>query len=265
MLFSAYVIGNLYGGDATWSWYPNTFNAAHRAWLEGEMWYQNDHVNAPAYDVPSYAGLSWSAVDTSNGQTAPSSFWVGGNDGATPLGLCTSWLEGGQHPGKLIDGGCSFPWGNAEHWAAIFRVLQVDSSTVLRWVARASGQAPPANAIASGYEHGAPLYACRGPYGNGTHPGKVVWGNCDIGYGGQEVVLTSYEVLCQPSTCQKLGVACGQVDDGCGGLLHCPSSCGSDEVCAGNACVPKGCVPRRCQRGWYWNSDDCACEPGLPK
>ena len=257
-----YIVGDLYGGNGQSSWYPNTFNAAHRAWLESEMWYHDDHEIAPIYTPPAYAGLTWKAVDTGAGETAPSDYWVGGQDGATSLGLCTAWYEGGQHPGKLLNGGCSYGWGSLERWAPIFKVLEVAPSAVLRWVAGANGQ-KPGGAVATGSEGGGPLYACRAQFGGGTHPGKLVGSTCNIGWGGYEEALSSYDVLCQPkSSCG--GASCGQMDDGCGGTISC-GGCGGAFVCYGNECVPRTCVPKRCATGWYWNSDDCRCEQGRPQ
>ena len=42
---------------------------------------------------------------------------------------------------------------------------------------------------------GTPLYVCRSKYDGGLHPGKVVGGNCSIGWGGKEIVLPAFEVL----------------------------------------------------------------------
>jgi hypothetical protein len=44
---------------------------------------------------------------------------------------------------------------------------------------------------------GAPLYACRGQVGNSIAPGKTRkdWSACDIGYGGQEHWVTTYQTL----------------------------------------------------------------------
>jgi hypothetical protein len=47
---------------------------------------------------------------------------------------------------------------------------------------------------------GAPLQVCRANYAGGQHPGKTRkgWYSCDIGYGGQELWVSSYETL-QPN------------------------------------------------------------------
>jgi hypothetical protein len=51
------------------------------------------------------------------------------------------------------------------------------------------------NALAGGTENGKPLYICRAAHGGGTHSGKVVGNNCNIGYGGSEISLATFELL----------------------------------------------------------------------
>ena len=41
---------------------------------------------------------------------------------------------------------------------------------------------------------GSPMYICRSRYEGSMQPGKWVGGNCNIAYGGQEIVRSSYEV-----------------------------------------------------------------------
>lgn len=64
----------------------------------------------------------------------------------------------------------------------------------LHWVRAQGGEVPP-GAIIGGWEPGRTLYVCRGWYRRGMHPGKIVGSNCNIGWGGSEVLLYHYEVL----------------------------------------------------------------------
>lgn len=52
---------------------------------------------------------------------------------------------------------------------------------------------------------------------------------------------------CVPTTCEKLGAACGTMPDGCGGTLVCPTKCVAPETCGGagvaNQC---GCTKTTC-------------------
>lgn len=74
---------------------------------------------------------------------------------------------------------------------------QEEANTVggVSWVSASNGYVP-SGAIPGGYEsNGSTLYICRTFYNNGLHPGKVVGSNCNIGWGGQEVVSPQYQVL----------------------------------------------------------------------
>eukprot|EP01052_Picozoa_sp_SAG31_P008060 SAG31_NODE_398_length_16250_cov_8.737601_2_plen_587_part_00 len=42
---------------------------------------------------------------------------------------------------------------------------------------------------------------------------------------------------CVPATCESIGAQCGQVDDGCGGVLDC-GSCAANSACNGSVLVP---------------------------
>jgi Protein of unknown function (DUF3421) len=75
-----------------------------------------------------------------------------------------------------------------------------NAPNVLQWIPQQNGAKPP-NALSSGAEYmnhnpGSPrtLYVCRAAHGNGVHPGKLVGGACNIGYGGQEIEKRQYEV-----------------------------------------------------------------------
>jgi len=55
----------------------------------------------------------------------------------------------------------------------------------------------PTNAVKGGVDQNGkvPLYICRAHHINGVHPGKLLNGKCNIGWGGSEVVLHRFEVL----------------------------------------------------------------------
>jgi len=69
----------------------------------------------------------------------------------------------------------------------------LSAGVVVAWINAANGQVP-AGAVIGGQEAGSPLPVCRASYNNGVHPGKVVGNNCNIGWGGKELVFSSYEV-----------------------------------------------------------------------
>lgn len=69
----------------------------------------------------------------------------------------------------------------------------------INWVRLSRGQSIPGNAIAGGIElggdsNGTTLYVCRAAYNDGVYPGKLLNGSCNIGIGGIEKVVSTYEV-----------------------------------------------------------------------
>ncbi len=71
--------------------------------------------------------------------------------------------------------------------------LRVYVPPSLEWVASQGDMHE--NAVAGGFENGVNQQDCRANYNGGMHPGKVVSGNCNIGWGGKEIVATEYEIL----------------------------------------------------------------------
>lgn len=67
-------------------------------------------------------------------------------------------------------------------------------SAGLSWIFATNGTVPR-GAVVGGWEPDRTLFVCRAWYGGGVHPGKLVGANCNIGWGGQERALNSYEVL----------------------------------------------------------------------
>jgi len=143
----------------------------------------------------------------------PSYAWVSGEDRKFPadaisggheappeseeLYVCRSQFGNGVHPGKFRAGfgGCNIGWGGTEHTVPVYDLLTGHAT----WVPAASGQVPP-RAIQGGVE-AAPesqrLYVCRANYQNGIHAGKLrpEFGGCNLGWGGKEVTVPTYEVL----------------------------------------------------------------------
>ncbi len=91
--------------------------------------------------------------------------------------------------------------------AAVLAVLATGAATAQPWNraggglswARVPANAYPGNdAVIGGPgddpEPGSLMFVCRAPYRGGTHPGKWVKGNCNISFGGAEVVMPEFEV-----------------------------------------------------------------------
>src|SRR5262245_30346714 len=94
----------------------------------------------------------------------------------------------------------------------VMRLLKIGFANLLRasaiasaalFFATANGQVfwdrNPANGILVGTKEDSvakagAAYLCRGKYRNGLHPGSLVNGKCSIGFGGDEVKLSEFEV-----------------------------------------------------------------------
>jgi hypothetical protein len=137
------------------------------------------------------ATLNW--VAAAGGQV-PAGTVTGGQEPGRTLYICRANFQGGTHPGKLIAGNCNIGYGGREVEVRNYEALVQQGSVPLRWVAAAGGQVP-AGAVTGGQEPGRTLYICRANFQGGIHPGKLIAGNCNIGYGGREVEVRNYEVL----------------------------------------------------------------------
>lgn len=119
---------------------------------------------------------------------------VGGREDGKNLILCAGFKNNGYHPGKIVGQDCHFSWGGKEVLAASYYTLRVNDIRRYKWTAASQGKVPP-RAVQGGHENGHALYICRAGYKGGVHPGKVVGGNCNFGWGGAEVRSPNYEVL----------------------------------------------------------------------
>lgn len=136
--------------------------------------------------------LEWVTMNT--GDPLPANAVVGGSQSypAATLYVCQANYRGGMHPGKLYDGHCNIGWGGSEVSLSSYNVLVGRGS--LAWAPASDGNVP-ANAIEGGYQQDGPLYVCQANYRGGMHPGKIVGQNCNIGWGGAEVLIPDYNVL----------------------------------------------------------------------
>src|SRR5690606_18061845 len=123
----------------------------------------------------------------------------GGRESNGTLYLCRAYYRNGVHLGEVYAGKCNIGWGGREQvLASGFEVLvntrpDAVASLVANWVpAPASGVAYVGNHPMRGT---LPMRVCRAYHRNGVHPGKEWEGKCNIGWGGQEVAVTPYEVL----------------------------------------------------------------------
>lgn len=120
----------------------------------------------------------------------PSNAVAGGQEPGRTLFICQASYMNGLHPGKMVDRRCNITYGGREIPRNNFRILVGHD---LRWV-DSYGRIPH-RAIVGGNENGNPLYLCQATKGKGTHPGKIVAGNCNIGYAGKELIISNYRIL----------------------------------------------------------------------
>ncbi|HEX7708671.1 MAG TPA: DM9 repeat-containing protein [Thermoanaerobaculia bacterium] len=123
---------------------------------------------------------------------------VGGQEGSTPLYVCRAPYVNGYHPGKYIGGRCNIGWGTSEHALTdniqvLVNMLQTPNESLLlgfpqNWLG-------PETQL--GFDGGTQdkLRVCRASYNNGLHPGKEWDNKCFIGWGGNAVPITPYQVL----------------------------------------------------------------------
>jgi hypothetical protein len=123
-----------------------------------------------------------------NGQI-PAGAVAGGAEPGRTLYICRGWHQGGLHPGKVVEGRCNIGYGGNEFALTSFELLV---NTNLLWIPY-PGVIPP-GALVGGQENDRVLYVCRAAHSGGVHPGKVIAGNCNIGFGGQELSIPVFEI-----------------------------------------------------------------------
>lgn len=144
--------------------------------------------------------VTWIRVES--GQPLPSNAILGGvelsgqNNGAA-LYVCRAEYNGGVHPGKLISGFCNIGFAGQETVLSNYQVATGKGS----WAKPRNGYA---QALIGGQEASRALYVCRANFreylqsasiNHGRHPGKIVDGRCNFGFGGEEKSSDDFEVF----------------------------------------------------------------------
>jgi Protein of unknown function (DUF3421) len=122
----------------------------------------------------------------------------------TPLYLARALHEGGLHPGKYRAGwtAASISYGGGEVWISSYEVWtgRLSDGSPGTWIpsedAQPGGYWDP---VVCGREaDGTPLYAARAPHDGGMQVGKwrQGWTVTSIPYGGKELWLSPFELLC---------------------------------------------------------------------
>ncbi|KAH8297254.1 hypothetical protein KR044_008769, partial [Drosophila immigrans] len=136
-------------------------------------------------------------MPASPGYTPPDAVLGGHDSDMTPLLVCRGYLDGRRIPGKAAPSrGCAYiTHAGRELIESNYEVLVGQGN--YHWVHRAEGSIAPGAVEAGRAFNGEPLYVGRGRYCGSLTPGQVQQSHrCIlIPYGGQEVRISSYEVL----------------------------------------------------------------------
>ena len=144
----------------------------------------------PQYPQPPVNAYRW--IPSGNGVVPQGAVQGGYDTSGAPLFVCRAPYSGGMHLGKVVGLNCNFGWGGREITIPRYEVLVGPPG---RWIPASGGMVPQGAFYGGRDGNGSQLALCRAPYQGGVHPGKVVGQNCNIGYGGAEVTIGSYEVF----------------------------------------------------------------------
>jgi len=138
-------------------------------------------------------------VATSGGNVPPTAVAAGKEANGQALFLCRAKYgsDNGVHPGKTRRefNGCNIGWGGKEVAVPQYEVA-VSLPAGATWQPT-TGANIPATAIMGGQEAAGGLAICRVNYQGGVHMGKTraAFNGCNIGWGGNEVAVSQYEIL----------------------------------------------------------------------
>lgn len=124
----------------------------------------------------------------------PENAVVGGHRADRAFIICQAPYNGGMHPGRLGDAGCTISWGGQEIALPPAGILVGDG---YYWRAVDPNYGFPPDAVAGGGENGHPLFICQAPFEGGIYPGKVVGNACNIAAHGAEIQRYDFRVLCR--------------------------------------------------------------------
>jgi hypothetical protein len=161
-------------------------------------WYT--YFDGAAYGMGPYGWVDGATVLAKDPTLA--SVVKGGFVGTTVLYVCRSKGSDGTHPGKFFNGQCNIGWGGKEYAVtqpAGFDLLVNTQPTNAKyfpqvWVPYGTHEANQFGFFA-GQVGTSGIRTCRAAHVDGTHLGKEWGGKCLIGWGGNEVAVTPYEVL----------------------------------------------------------------------
>jgi hypothetical protein len=147
---------------------------------------------AHAQNFPNLAAGHYKWVAMTSNDPLPANM-VGG-------GICRVAMHGGVHPGKILADkkSCNVAWGNFGNDYHQFEVFTGDVEGI--WYPIRDGDRvfpqPSYHLVGGHLEDGTPIYVCKASDpGKGQIIGKLVAQNCNVEWGGKELILSSYRCL----------------------------------------------------------------------
>jgi hypothetical protein len=121
----------------------------------------------------------------------------GATGGGVTQYVCRAWYNDGFHPGKYFNGRCNFGWGGKEVSVTTNYSILVNRQPFLGQFMKVSWEAKsPLPGFASAGANSPTMRICRAMMNDGGHHlGKEWSNNCNVGFGGVEVTMPSYQVL----------------------------------------------------------------------
>jgi hypothetical protein len=162
------------------------YNGEEKILDKFEVFYSTEGGNLSS--DPNWPSRDRNRPDSNPNNRFPNNAISGGEENGQPLFVCRASYMGGTHPGKVVADKCNIGYAGKEVVLDRYEVLTGNG----RW---GSQRMNFIGAFAAGSESGRTLYLCRGSFAGGVHPGKVVEGKCNIGYAGEEKILTQFEVF----------------------------------------------------------------------
>lgn len=142
-------------------------------------------------------GLEWKPANSDGA-------FIAGYFANEPIYICRAQYKKAYHPGQYLNDQCTITYAGKAIVAHDFQILTATSLDALSWQEASSVAYYNNKALITGFELAQPgkkdseinnLYSCRSIYDNRIHVGKLMSGQCNIAFDGNEVSIQSVQVL----------------------------------------------------------------------
>ncbi|QBR84136.1 DUF3421 domain-containing protein [Legionella israelensis] len=143
-------------------------------------------------------GLIWKSINGNNNA------FIAGYFGNDPVYICRALYKEGYHVGQCLNDQCVITYAGKAIVVDQFQILTANNPDKLQWLDESMMFAYNNKALSTGFEPIRPnkenseirdLYSCRTIYNNRIHIGKMISGQCNIAFEGNEITLRSAQVL----------------------------------------------------------------------